>query len=385
VRLLLLVGKFPQLSETFIFRKAAALAREGHEVVVATRHSGDWESFRASLPLPANLSVVYLPPDGGPRGASQALHLARELLATLVLAPRRALQLLQRCREDPATRVTPWRSFLRHFPFLRVRASVLHFEFASLSAMYPLLPEVLRVPFVVSCRGSEMHLLEQKPAAEQATHLRVLRSATAIHCVSDRMAEEVRRVTERSEGIWVNRPAVEVEAITPRSGATAVEPPLVIAVGRLVWIKGFDYLLAAFRRLQQEGVPFRAQIVGDGPLFSELRYSIADLGLTGRVELVGALPPDQVIERLRQADLFVLSSHNEGISNAALEAMAAGLPVVTTRAGGMVEVVREGVDGHLVPVRDIGALAGRLRDLLLDPAARRRMGESARRRAGEEF
>lgn len=160
---------------------------------------------------------------------------------------------------------------------------------------------------------------------------------------------------------------------------------MIVAVGRLVWKKGFDYLLAALARLKREGIAVKAQIIGDGDLYPRLRFSIEDLSLEPEVELVGPLTSRQVLERMREADLFVLSSHEEGISNAALEAMACGLPVVTTDAGGMAEAVYDGVEGFVVPVRDIGALADRIRALAANPALRERMGRAARARVEREF
>jgi glycosyltransferase involved in cell wall biosynthesis len=255
--------------------------------------------------------------------------------------------------------------------------------------MYPLVPTVLGAPMVVSCRGTELHLLEQHKPDHAAAFLDCLGRADAIHCVSHNMANKVAevsgRVNSRTSGVWVNRPAVATEKITPKDNWEMNERPLILAVGRLVWIKGYDYLLAALSRLKQAGISFRAQIIGDGPLYASLRYSIEDLDLKSEVELLGSLPSADVLQRLRGADLFVLSSHAEGISNAVLEAMAMALPVVTTNAGGMAEAIRDGIDGFVVPVRDIPALADRLKTLLTDVGQRERMGRSARSRAEANF
>jgi glycosyltransferase involved in cell wall biosynthesis len=199
------------------------------------------------------------------------------------------------------------------------------------------------------------------------------------------MAATVAGLSGRTEGLWVNRPAVAVEAIPHKSYGASSEPPTVLAAGRLIWVKGYDYLLEAFARLKRNGVAFRAEILGGGPLQAPMRYSIQDLGIQPEVTLVGNIPGSQVLERMRQSDVFVLPSVFEGISNAALEAMASGLPVVTTNAGGMAEAVRDGVDGYVVPVRDIDALADRLGSLLADAGLRQRMGQSARGRVEQEF
>lgn len=389
MRIILVAGTFPQLSEIFILRKAIALAERGHQVTVATRRRGNWEFFNDYLPLPVGLSIQRLLPEWGWSNPRRAMALIGGLTIHSLCSPIRALELIRTCHRHPAMKAIPWRQFIRHLPFINIHADVVHFEFLGLGTMYPLVPKVLGAPMVVSCRGTELHLLEQYKPDQAAAFLDCLARADAIHCVSDNMANKVAEVSgrenSRTSGIWVNRPALATETITPKDNWEMNEPPLILAVGRLVWIKGYDYLLAALSRLKQAGIAFRAQIIGDGPLYAALRYSIEDLDLKSEVELLGSLPSADVLQRLRAADLFVLSSHAEGISNAALEAMAMGLPVVTTNAGGMAEAVSDGVDGFVVPVRDIPALADRLKTLLTDVGQRERMGRSARSRAETNF
>ncbi len=103
-------------------------------------------------------------------------------------------------------------------------------------------------------------------------------------------------------------------------------------------------------------------------------YTIHDLGLEGCVRLVGQLSADAVRQRLQNADAFLLSSVSEGLSNAALEAMACGLPVVATDCGGMREAITNGVEGLIIPVRDAPALAVALERLWRDPVLRLRVG-----------
>jgi colanic acid/amylovoran biosynthesis glycosyltransferase len=389
LRIILVVGTFPQLSETFILRKAIALAERGHQVTVATRRGGDWKFFPDYLPLPAGLSIQRLLPDGGWSNLRRASELVIGLISHSFRSPLRAFDLLKTCGRHPAMKSARWRQFIRHLPFINSSADVVHFEFLGLGAMYPLVPELMGVPMVVSCRGTELHLLEQQKAEQAASFRDCLARAEAIHCVSDKMATYVAEVSgranSRAAGLWVNRPALGIEKIVPKETWGDNEPPIILAVGRLVWIKGYDYLLAALSRIKQAGIAFRAQIIGDGPLYAALRHSIEDLNLKPEVELLGSLPPADVLQRLRSADMFVLSSHAEGISNAALEAMATGLPVVTTNAGGMAEAVGDCVDGYVVPVRDIPAMADRLIKLLTNAGQRESMGLSARSKVEANF
>lgn len=379
--LLLVTGRFPQRSETFIYRKAVALARRGHRVTVAAREVGDWNLYPA--PLPPTLKFLRLPPDDKLAAPGRAARAALALMNKALRSPLDASRLYETLPDSGSPRELA-RQFARHLPFAGLRPDVIHFEFSGIAVMYPHLERVCGAPIVISCRGQDIHMLPLRPAPERDRLLARLRSANAIHCVSDELRALVIAMSGRSDGVWVNRPAIDVEAIAPEP-ARSPGPLRIVASGRLTWVKGFEYLLQALQRLACKGVDFRAEILGDGELRTALRYQIADLGLEHLVTLRGGIRPDEAISTIKHADIFVLSSVEEGISNAVLEAMACGVPIVTTEAGGMREAVTDGVEGLLVPIRDPAALAAALGALASDPAARATYGRNARRRAVAEF
>src|SRR5581483_4536398 len=157
--------------------------------------------------------------------------------------------------------------------------------------------------------------------------------------------------------------AVDVEA-TPRARLDG-DPPCVVSVGRLKAPKDFDGLVHALGCVT---VPFRAEIIGDGPDRASVEAAIAAEGLSS-VELLGER--NDVADRLAAADVFVLSSRSEGLPISVLEAMSAGLPVVANAAGGIPELVADGVTGLLAPVGDVAALGAALDRVLADAALRR--------------
>jgi len=163
----------------------------------------------------------------------------------------------------------------------------------------------------------------------------------------------------------------------PRTG------PVAISVGRLVPAKGLDTLIDAWWRVSAAHPAARLVLVGDGPLRGALTARAEEAGIADRVHFLGAR--DDVPELLRRADLYVSASRTEGMSNALLEALGSGLPVVATRAGSAPDVVVDGGCGLLVPIDAPEALAEGLGRLLADPALRSRMGDAARRRAVAEF
>jgi glycosyltransferase involved in cell wall biosynthesis len=177
----------------------------------------------------------------------------------------------------------------------------------------------------------------------------------------------------------------------PRRGRAAVRAGLglgardrvVLTVGRLAEQKGHRSLCRAVPAILERAPNARFLWAGDGPLEGELRALARRLGVDETVRFLGRR--DDVPDLLGAADLFVLPSLFEGLPLAVLEAMAAGLPVVATRAGGTAEVVDDGVTGHLVPAGDVAALADAVADLLRHPARARVWGRAGRARFEREF
>ncbi len=178
---------------------------------------------------------------------------------------------------------------------------------------------------------------------------------------------------------------VEVDAIAARSETPLGNPVRLLFVGRLHEQKGADVLLRAFERLsrRRSDLSLQLDLVGDGPRRRELEAIAGQLGIADRVAFVGET--DRVEEYLRAADIFILPSRAEGISNALLEAMAHALPVVVSRIPGNVDVVSDGANGLLFDVDDPAALEQTLSKLLTDRALRERLGRSARTTVEREY
>jgi glycosyltransferase involved in cell wall biosynthesis len=153
--------------------------------------------------------------------------------------------------------------------------------------------------------------------------------------------------------------------------------PLAVAVGALVGHKDHATLLAAAAALRPRRPELHWAIAGEGPLRADLERGIAHLHLSDRVHLLGHLP--QALRLVAAADVFVMSSSEEGLGTSVLDAMALGVPIAATRAGGIPEML-EGGAGLLTPVRDGAALADSVDRFLSDPALRARAVGAARER-----
>jgi colanic acid/amylovoran biosynthesis glycosyltransferase len=168
-------------------------------------------------------------------------------------------------------------------------------------------------------------------------------------------------------------------------------PPLIISVGRLIPKKGFSALIRACGLLAERGKSFRCEIIGEGPVESDLREQIEQRGLQRHVILAGPRPQSQLRRRLAAANVFVLPSviDSEGgmdnLPTVIMEAMATGLPVVSTNIGGIPEMVIENETGFLVQPGDAPAMADAIEKVIDDPLLAQRLGQFGYKRAETLF
>ena len=169
------------------------------------------------------------------------------------------------------------------------------------------------------------------------------------------------------------------------------DPPMIVAIGRLIAKKGFANLIRACALLVEHGRPFRCEIFGDGPLESQLRGQVEELGLQEFVQLPGPKPQHELRERLARASVFVLPSVPEaegGMDNlptVIMEAMATGLPVVSTRIGGIPEMVIDNETGFLMRPDDPMALADAIEKVINDRSLGQKLGQAGHGRAQKLF
>jgi glycosyltransferase involved in cell wall biosynthesis len=167
------------------------------------------------------------------------------------------------------------------------------------------------------------------------------------------------------------------------------EHVVVAGVGRLIPVKGFEYLVDAHAAALASVPELRLVLVGDGDGRRELEERVRARGVSDTVVLAGAAAPSEIPAYMAAADIIAVPSvrhggYVDGLPNVALEAMAAGKPVVGSRVGGIPELVRDGENGLLVTEKDASALAAAFVTLARDPALRARLGANGRQEIREE-
>ena len=366
--------------ETFLARLFRGLAARGIQLTLIAPKPPDatWREI-------ANIDIMvasgwdgYIP-----------LRLARlggRLAGAALRSPRETRQLIHAaCAAEGGERLV---ERLHYWLPLAGRSwDVVYFPWNSAAIAYRPLMDMR--PSVISCRGAQINIAPLNPerASLRRGLVETFAQASAVHCVSDAIRYEATHYGLDMAKATIIRPAVDPSAFRPteRGLRSSGAPFRIITTGGIIWRKGLEYALLAVRRLRDHGVPVRFDIIGDGPEMQRLLYTIHDLELEACVVRHGRLKPPDVAARLAEADVFLLTSLSEGIANAVLEAMACGLPVVTTDVGGMAEAISAGVAGFLVPPRDDRATAAALLRLYEEPELGRRMGAAARRRIEADF
>lgn len=383
MRALYVVSLFPCWSETFIVREITGLISGGADVRILSLKAPheklvqpDAERLmsRVRHPLaPARAAIA--------RARAFAEHpytlsrTAARITARLAKQPRevaKSLEALGRGVEQ-----LPW---IREFD-----PDIIHAHWGTYpSTVAWALGRILDKPFGMTCHAHDIfvndHLLKEKI---EAAKVGVTISRFNVDYLSERITPRARDL------LHVVHCGVDVAATPFRRDGR--EAGLIVAVGRLDPIKGFDVLVDALGELKKAGRSVRCRLIGQGPLEGALRASIARQGLENTIELVGALPQAEVREALYRASIFTLPSvvtntgDRDGIPVSLMEAMAAGTPVVSTRVSGIPELIEDGREGLLVPERDPRALAAALARVLDEPDLAQTMAAAARAKVEREF
>jgi glycosyltransferase involved in cell wall biosynthesis len=243
------------------------------------------------------------------------------------------------------------------------------------------------IPFSFTAHGSDLHkdkrMLNKKVAA----------SAFAVTVSNFNKGEMLKTCGERQrDKIHIIRCGIDPEVFLPaeqKMNGKAVFR--IICVGSFEEVKGHKYLVEACKRLRDQGIDFVCDLIGDGPVRGQVAAQIAALGLKDKVIIHGSRKRQEVAAMMRAAAVKVLASvptaegKREGIPVVIMEAMASGLPVISSQLSGIPELVDDGRTGILVQPGDSQALARALQKLYEDPELRFRMGRAGREKVLREF
>lgn len=380
----MITNRFPVRSETFIVRQIAGLMERGIHVDIYSRHGTDGNC----LPLQPDifkfkmLDRLYhqsiMPQPAYP---STRLHrLARRLNKHLLNREWKGLPQLGRIEPGSHHGRKPY--------------DIVHCQFGYLGLALSDLPAyqsgLLSGKLVVALRGSDISQYVQEHG--ERVYDKLFRNADLFLANCEHFRQRAIKLGCDPKKVAVLGSGIDLNQFSYSGGRTQRDGWVrILGVGRLVEKKGFEFAIRGVSRLIKERGNISFEIIGYGPLRAKLQQLICDLGVEESIRLIGARNTPEIVDKLRQSDLFVATSvtsqlgNQDAPVNTLKEAMAVGLPVLATVHGGIPELVEDGVCGFLVPEANAEAFADRLACLIDHPDLWAEFGLAGRRRVEQLF
>jgi colanic acid/amylovoran biosynthesis glycosyltransferase len=388
-----LLSRYPAISHTFFLKEVLGLRERGMAIHVASINPPD----RARQDLPEveateAAETFYVKSGGAAQLAFKVLSVAlrnpavalRGLRAALALGgwdwKARAYALFYLAE---ALLVGQWmrRESLRH----------LHVHFGGPVATVGMLTsQAWRIPWSITLHGPD-EFFDQ----EQFYLTQKISSASFVICISDFCRSQVLRIAPQLDAgrVHVVRLGVDCVALQPQHRATSQGSQgaaiRLVCTGRMVAAKGHRILLEAIAQLMQllndSGIKLTCTLIGDGPERTSLEALSRHLGVDAVVQFLGAQAHQPTLACVAQADIFVLASFAEGLPVALMEAMALGVPCVSTTIAAIPELIQDGRNGFLVPPANPTALSAALLQLVADSEMRARLGRHARDTVNSQY
>ena len=383
IKIAYMVFEFPILSETFILNQIAGMLERGCEVDIYAERRGDLSKVHP-LVEKYNLQqrTYYLP--------ELPENLTERLVTGLQLIPRYAKkcprQLLRSLYPFPLTDLT-LSLWLLHtvIPNIDRDYDIIHCQFGTQSYRGLAFRKVNapKAKLVTTFRGHDISSFVRQKGKNVYQQLFRYGDFFLTNC--DYFRNKAISIGCPPEKIQVNRSGLDCDRFIYKPRTLPEDGSIQIATtGRLVEKKGIEYVIRAIARLIPTHPQIRYKIIGEGPLRNHFTELIQELNLSNNVELMGWRNETEIVDILSKTQIFVAPSitaadgNQDAPINVLKEAMAIGLPVVSTYHGGIPELVEDGKSGFLVPEKDVSALADKLSYLIEHPELWSLMGSSGR-------
>ncbi len=282
------------------------------------------------------------------------------------------------------------KSFFRRagvlLPVINNKPDIFHIQWAKTVQQYPELFTLIDSRIALSLRGAHINYspIADKPLAE--AYKKYFPSINGFHAVSKAIGEEAVKYGADENKIKVIYTSVRKELLQKNSGLYHSGILEIISVGRFHWKKGYHYALDAMKKLKDQGVKFNYTIIAQGDIPEEIIFLMNEYKLSECVKIIQGMEYEKLIQKLQSSHILLLPSVEEGIANVVLEAMATGVPVITTDCGGMNEAVQDGVNGYVVSSREPEDIVNKINNFVnSDNEFKKNLTAKARQTVCERF
>jgi len=385
VRIGYVLKMFPRFSETFVLNEILELERQGLDVEIFSILPPSEGRFHPRLSK-LQARIRYLPTPGYPE-FWKILRKSRAMLEKHKKGYGRALwHALTSPTETGLKNVM--RASLIAETSLDLRLNHLHAHFADTPAQVTMYASMMTgIPYSVTAHAKDIYHQD----ADWGLLRDIALNSAFLVTVSEANRDYLRRKlppTVRDKIVRLYN-GINLEVFLPAMGKR--KGNVVLSVGRLVEKKGFRYLIESIGLLRRQGLKVDCRIIGDGEDHDALRSLVSKLNLARSVRLLGGMPQDRVLKQMQEATVFVLPAviaddgNRDSLPTVLLEAMATGLPVISTDVAGIPEILDRGECGLLVTQKDPDALAGAIAAAIRDEKLRRRLARLGRDKVRRTF
>lgn len=340
-------GKIP--STTFVEQLILGVAKT-HEVFLFGTMSAQPKYASPRVKLYANRVSTF---------QNLLITLYRTVLL-LFKSPKQVFQLFKIISRYPSL-YSQWNWYSKLLPIVLYRPDVLHVQWAKGIADFMPLQDVFGIAIVLSLRGTHINQTPITQPDIARMYAQIFPKIKAFHAVSEAISVTTQKYGAAADNIAVIHSPVPLSAVKRyRPFVKTVRPLKIVSIGRFHWIKGMNDMFDALHLLGD--LDFEYYCVSSSALSESALFQLHQLQLEDKTRIIKGLKQDALFDFLQDCDVLVLPSLDEGIANVVLEAMAIGIPVISTDCGGMAEVVIPNETGWLVPIRDPEAIAAAICD-----------------------
>lgn len=367
-------GNIP--STTFIENLIEVLSEDGFEIFLFGKKKKEMRYNENVKLFPTPVSEIKL-----------VYFVLKEFLILFLKSPH----LFKKCFGEVREKSRNIKIFFRNagfiLPVLNHQPDIFHIQWAKTVEQNPELFRLLKCKFAVSLRGAHINYSPLTDKSLDKAYRKYFPEIDGFHAVSEAISAEAVKYGADKNRISVIHSSVKDELLdlNPEVHKKGSKVEL-ISVGRHHWKKGYHYALDAMKILKDEGVKFTYTIIAQGEIPEELLFMIDDYKIENEIRIINGMPNDELIDLLQTKHMLLLPSVEEGIANVVLEAMAAGIPVMTTDCGGMKEAVADRYSGYVVPVRNARSIAAKVKEFISEESdIKRELIRNAKMTVRKEF
>jgi colanic acid/amylovoran biosynthesis glycosyltransferase len=292
-----------------------------------------------------------------------AIHLFFNGLRFFFTRPQLFLKIIKLLFKSEKSVRIKIKQFLIWSKLIIIKADIVHIQWASHIILFEEILEDHLFKTVISLRGRLVNVSPYLDANLKELYIRNFPKVDAIHAVSKDILNNMNKFNTQVKKGRVVYSGVYLKNIPMKEKWDYSGEFKVLSIGRFNWIKGYDYALRAIKILVQKNIDIHYTIIAKGEN-EEIIYLIDELGLKKNITIVSELSHKEVLNKMVSSDLLLLPSVSEGLANVVLEAMAVGLPVLTSNCGGMTEVITHNENGWLFENRNSEKMAFAIEEIL---------------------